>query len=558
MKRNAPHRRSNRTGPSNDDEFLPFFPSQWRYLKSLVMDDSINLETSKKIIDLLIAIQQRDTAEGRLGLAVTYEIYNAFYHLHKLDRNSNTEGAALQSVLACALQRSVNHLHDVYGHLERGPSPSYRVTMEYFSLPGVIASYRNDIAHGNYPSVDNMVDAIAEIRKAVINNYWKPFDGYGTTNPRAEGGKENLFADFTRKSRIFFQIHSRYPQTEEEEKSLSDMALKLINNDFHYFAESLYSTSFAIDDEDGFCFKCLPSPVPYYELDVRGRLPRFIAVIYQALKETGNMFYFCIHGFQSIENEKNRTIKKRKFEFFFICAQEIIKQGYWFSVNETIHLIKWEEEIKFPKLIFLEMPSCRSQKERIVGEFTKIYDELKFAEDNPEIDGDGVSGAKKNIDLKDGGKIRDMNSIGVTFQINNHIFYKQGNLNIYSVNLCLYNNSVIKGGPSTYYTKLTPLPFATIKDYMDRYQFNSIKVLPEETYKIIKNKSPTETHRNKTSLFKYLIPFIIFVITIFIISLLIYYCFVKRYKRLGNVAFYNTVHNPLNSTLQLSAYRPTI
>uniref|UniRef100_A0A0K0FSH0 Protein kinase domain-containing protein n=1 Tax=Strongyloides venezuelensis TaxID=75913 RepID=A0A0K0FSH0_STRVS len=215
--------------------------------------------------------------------------------------------------------------------------------------------------------------------------------------------------------------------------------------------------------------------------------------------------------------------------------------AYYNQTTSTINIIN--------KPFFTNITS----NQNFVKSFTHLYLEISES-----LHGLDVKRIYKNIDLKDGEQIRDLNSTGVTFQMNNHIFYKQGNLNIYSVNLCLYNNSVIKGGPSTYYTKLTPLPFATIKDYMDRYQFNSIKVLPEETYKIMKNKSPTETHRNKTSLFKYLIPFIIFVITIFIISLLIYYCFVKRYKRLGNVAFYNTVHNPLNSTLQLSAYRPTI
>uniref|UniRef100_A0A0N5BJG8 DUF4065 domain-containing protein n=1 Tax=Strongyloides papillosus TaxID=174720 RepID=A0A0N5BJG8_STREA len=392
MKRNTPFMSSNRSRDSKDDVFLPFFPSQWRYLKSLVMDDSINIETSKKIIDLLTAIQQRDTADGRLGLALTYEIYNAFYHLHKLDRNNNIEGATLQSVLACALQRSVNHLHEVCGHLEGRPSTMYRATMEYFSLPGVIASYRNDIAHGKYPSIDKMVDAMVEIRKVVINQYWKPFDGNTVTNPRAEGGREDLFADFSRKCRIFFKMYSPHPQTEEEEKALRDMALQLINNDFNYFAESLFSTSFAIEDEDGHCFKCLPSPVPYHELDVEGRLPRFMAVIYPALKETGNVFYFCIHGFQSIEHAESGTIQKRKFDFFFICAEEIVRQGYWFSINETVELIKWEDAVKFPKNIFYGMPSCVSQKDRILAEFDKIYKDLKSAEERPQAEGDGVSG----------------------------------------------------------------------------------------------------------------------------------------------------------------------
>uniref|UniRef100_A0A0K0FSH4 HEPN_Apea domain-containing protein n=1 Tax=Strongyloides venezuelensis TaxID=75913 RepID=A0A0K0FSH4_STRVS len=397
MKRNVPHRRSNRTGPSNDDEFLPFFPSQWRYLKSLVMDDSINLETSKKIIDLLIAIQQRDTAEGRLGLAVTYEIYNAFYHLHKLDRNSNTEGAALQSVFACALQRSVNHLHDIHGHLEGGPSPSYRATMEYFSLPGVIASYRNDIAHGNYPSVDNMVDAIAEIRKAVINNYWKPFNGYGATNPRVEGGKEDLFADFSRKCRIFFEAASPHPQTEEEETSLRDMTLRLINNDFHHFARSFFSTSFAIKDEDGYCFKSLPSPVPYSEIEVWERLERFIGVIYPPLKETGNMFFFCIHGFQSIEDAKSGMDKERKAKFFYACAEKIIKKHYCFSINETTHLLNWEERINPPKRIFFDMipkDEKNIDRIRITGELNKLVEELRAAEVEENTNEDGVSPAK--------------------------------------------------------------------------------------------------------------------------------------------------------------------
>uniref|UniRef100_A0A0N5BQA7 HEPN_Apea domain-containing protein n=1 Tax=Strongyloides papillosus TaxID=174720 RepID=A0A0N5BQA7_STREA len=397
MKRNVSSMSSGRSRDSKDDVFLPFFPSQWRYLKSLVMDDSINIETSKKIIDLLTAIQQRDTADGRLGLALTYEIYNAFYHLHKLDRNNNIEGATLQSVLACALQRSVNHLHEVCGHLKGGPSPTYRATMEYFSLPGVIAKYRNDIAHGNYPSVDDMVEAMAKIRQVVIDKYWKPFDGNTPANPRPEGGKEDLFADFSRKCRIFFEAASPHPQTEEEEKSLRDMALRPINNDFHYFAKSLFSTLFAIKDEDGYCFKSLPSPVRYSEIEVWERLPRFMGVIYPVLKETGNMFYFCIHGFQSIENAESKIVKERLAKFFFACAEEIVKKGYCFSINETIHLLKWEEAIKPPENIFYKtVPEDENDitRQRITTELNKLVNALRIAEREKDIDYSGVSAAK--------------------------------------------------------------------------------------------------------------------------------------------------------------------
>ncbi|CEF62314.1 Hypothetical protein SRAE_1000058700 [Strongyloides ratti] len=185
--------------------------------------------------------------------------------------------------------------------------------------------------------------------------------------------------------------------------------------------------------------------------------------------------------------------------------------------------------------------------------FTNLY--IEISESTKDID---IKRIYKNIDLKDGKKIIFLNTTGIQLRIDNNINYKKDAFNNYLLNICLYNNTIFKNGPSIYYNKLTPIPFATIKDYMNRYQNNSIQILSEDTFKTIKNKQSTEIEEPKvqTSWFIYLLP-IIFVIII-TISLLIYYCFVKRYQRLGNVAFYNTVNNPLRSTLQLSAYRPTI
>ncbi|CEF62313.1 Las1-like family-containing protein [Strongyloides ratti] len=371
MKRRISFGNNNRQAVNKDDAFLPFHPKQWKYLKDLVINGETNPDSSKKIIDLLIAMEQRDAVEGRLGLALTYEIYNSFYHLHKLNRNNNTEGAALQSVLACALQRSVNHLHDVYGHLEGGPSPTYRRTMEYFKLPSIIASYRNDIAHGKYPTIDSMIDAMVEIRKVVINCYWKPFEG----NPSGvivEDGKETLFADFVRKSRIFILKSNVNVPNEEDERLLKDMVLKSIEYDFDYFGKSFFSPAFAIEDLDGFSLKALPHPVPYSDLNINDGLNKLISLIYHSLKKTGNVFYFCVYGFQSIFLESSEFIKKRKESFFVSCIKKIIKEGHWFSICEIVQLLKWELNSPLSESLFEGVASESRDSTRIAKELEKL------------------------------------------------------------------------------------------------------------------------------------------------------------------------------------------
>uniref|UniRef100_A0A0N4ZA66 Protein kinase domain-containing protein n=1 Tax=Parastrongyloides trichosuri TaxID=131310 RepID=A0A0N4ZA66_PARTI len=229
-----------------------------------------------------------------------------------------------------------------------------------------------------------------------------------------------------------------------------------------------------------------------------------------------------------------------------LCPSIIDTIAYYNKTTSTINIINEK---------FFEFFN-KNDKKGLTEQFSKLYVEISER-------GQGFKGKRqhKDVDLNDAIKHMILNTTGIKFPVNNETPFEVSKDTIYSINICLYNDTLMAGGPSIYYNKLTPLAFATIKEYMDKYQVNEIEIFNEDVYDIMIKKKQSnilEDKKNKVSWFIYLSPFLMVLASIIIVSVIIYFCCIKRYQRFGNVAFYNSVHNPLHSTLQLSAYRPTI
>uniref|UniRef100_A0AC35U330 Protein kinase domain-containing protein n=1 Tax=Rhabditophanes sp. KR3021 TaxID=114890 RepID=A0AC35U330_9BILA len=154
-----------------------------------------------------------------------------------------------------------------------------------------------------------------------------------------------------------------------------------------------------------------------------------------------------------------------------------------------------------------------------------------------------------------------MLTTGVPFVVDPAASFDVSKENHYAVSICLYNHTYFPNGPATYYTAQVPLAFATLRDYLDKNQINDAEIFAEPIYRrIVENQRKVELEQLNENSFSWILmalPFVLLFISIVLLSSVIYMCCIKRYRRLGNIVFYNA-QNPISSTLRLSAYKPSI
>uniref|UniRef100_A0A0N4ZLK9 HEPN_Cthe2314 domain-containing protein n=1 Tax=Parastrongyloides trichosuri TaxID=131310 RepID=A0A0N4ZLK9_PARTI len=366
----------------SENLIMPFHTDQWLTLKELILKDSDSIDDCKEILSILCSLEQRDSEKGRYGLALTYEIYNVRYHCLTFDRTTNLGKGTLQPVVSSALHRSVDHLHQILGHLNRKESPTYRYTMEQFGLSPTIADLRNDIAHGEYPSLSFMLNAMEEIKRVVIKRYWKAFNGE-IFSKQCDRRTNDIICDLAKKIKLYLE---NFIFCGDINKDKGDEIIVLFNkcleNDMNFFMKTLLSDKMLLEDEKGKCLKASRGDFTIKETD-RKYIEKIYSFLGEALGTQSRRFEFLVEVFQRIMTESDRKKRMKFIMHYELIANAFIRKQYFFLPYLSKEIVKWEMNLSIvnEKAEILTF----SEYEFEVSQFrSELYQKAKIPKNNNE------------------------------------------------------------------------------------------------------------------------------------------------------------------------------
>ncbi|CEF64908.1 Las1-like family-containing protein [Strongyloides ratti] len=311
-----------------NEEVLPFKTNTWLRLKKLVLSEDKSLETVNDILSIIQSIKSRDVYKGRLALDATYEIFLAYKNILKTNNYLINDIESLVRSLGVSINRVIVHLQEIESGLTDKSPKTIRSTLRYFKADLNIADIRNDFTHGDIPNMFILKEAVDELFRIIIKNYWEKFDG------DIRWPEE----DFSRKDEIIDGEPLSYQAFRK--LGYAKFLASAIEEDCKLFITSLLSTD------------CLITYNSMYEdlLDFTYNPPLYCIVsmryIFQLICENGDIFNLAIFAAEMAYDDKNKKHIKAQYKYWTgwlirkIATEKIVDE--W----EIKELKKWSAILK--------------------------------------------------------------------------------------------------------------------------------------------------------------------------------------------------------------------